>query len=125
MTMGLTGGVASSNHRFLILIPLLMLSQSPATSYGSHNQLFKTAIRPGAVLQTNLCTLGALPPAHFLFKVSIWRTSVSISSEVSLLAYLGIRPLPLVMMRRRSSAEENLSEISDGPPKWRPSAVFP
>ena len=67
----------------------------------------------------------SLPPAHFLFKVSIWRTNVSISSEVSLLAYLGIRPLPLVMMRRRSSAEETLSEISDGPPKWRPSAALP
>lgn len=97
MTMGLTGDVASSNHRFLILIPL----------------------------QTNLCAIGALPPAHLLFKVSIWRTSVSISSEVSLLAYLGILPLPLVMMRRRSSAEETLSEISDGPPKWRPSAALP
>ena len=57
----------------------------------------------------------------------ICRTSASISSGVSFVAYLGIRPLPLAMTFRRSSAEAPavLSEMSDGPPKWRPSAVLP
>lgn len=52
---------------------------------------------------------------------------MSISSKVSLLANLGMWPLPLLMMLRRSSVEAAavLSEMSDGPPKWRPSAVLP
>src|SRR5258706_9596413 len=64
---------------------------------------------------------------NHLFNDLICSTSVSISSGVSLLAYLGMRPLPFVMMLRRSSSDAApvLSEVSDGPPKWRPSAVFP
>src|SRR5271157_4740667 len=56
---------------------------------------------------------------HFLFRALICWTSVSISSEVSLPAYLGMRPLPWVMRLRRSSAEVAavFSEMSDGPPK--------
>jgi hypothetical protein len=54
-------------------------------------------------------------------------TRVSISSEVSLLAYLGLWPLPLVMTLRKSSGDVAavFSEMSDGLPKWRPSAVLP
>src|SRR5271166_3320293 len=68
-----------------------------------------------------------LTAIHFLFRASICRTSVSISAEVSLPEYLGIWPLPLVMMPCRSSvqAEAVFSEMSDGPPKWRPSAFLP
>src|ERR1700675_1780015 len=73
------------------------------------------------------------PPAIYcLFRdlicwALICSTSVSTSSGVSLLAYFGMRPLPLLMILRRSSAEVAtvLSETRDGPPKWRPSAVFP
>ena len=52
---------------------------------------------------------------------------MSISSDVSLPAYLGMWPLPLVIMLRRSSVEVAVvfSEKSDGPPKWRPSAALP
>src|SRR5271157_5083000 len=68
-----------------------------------------------------------LPTSHFLFKALTCWTRLSISSALSLLAYLGMRPLPLVMMLRRSSEEVSatFSEIRDGPPKWRPSAVLP
>jgi hypothetical protein len=67
---------------------------------------------------------------HFLFNLLICWTSISISSEVSLPTYFGILPLPLVMMLYMSSVEVALvevalSEMSDGPPKWRPSAVLP
>ncbi len=45
-------------------------------------------------------------------------TSASISSGASLPVYLGMRPLPLVMMLRRSSDDiaVALSEMSEGPP---------
>jgi hypothetical protein len=66
MTMVLTGGVGSSNHRFLTLIPSLILSRCPATLYGSRSQLFTTAIRPSAVLQTNVCNAGAASAGSFL-----------------------------------------------------------
>lgn len=66
MTMDLASGVASSNHRFLTLIPLLILSQGPAPLYGSRSQLFTTAIRPSAVLQTNVCNVGAASAGSFL-----------------------------------------------------------
>jgi hypothetical protein len=59
----------------------------------------------------------ALRAPHFVFTFLICWTSVSISSEVSLPAYFGIRPLPFVMMLCRSSVEVAFSEISDGPPK--------
>jgi len=64
---------------------------------------------------------------HFLFSALICSTSVLISCGESLAAYFGMRPLPLLMMSRRSSlgAALTLSEISEGPPKWRPSAVLP
>src|ERR1700675_1752556 len=64
---------------------------------------------------------------HFLFRALICWTRVSISSDVSLPAFLGMRPLPLVMMLRRRSAEVAavFSVMSAGPPKWRPSAVLP
>src|ERR1700688_2907024 len=64
---------------------------------------------------------------HFPFSARISWTRLSISSDVSLPAYLGIRPLPLAMMLRKSSTEVAavFSEMSEGPPKCRPSAVFP
>jgi hypothetical protein len=57
----------------------------------------------------------------------IWVARASISSGFSLPVYFGIRCLPLVMMLRRSSADIAVAsaETSDGPPKWRPSAVLP
>src|SRR6185369_13191068 len=64
---------------------------------------------------------------YFLFKASICLTRVSISSGVSLPAYFGIRPLPLVIMLRRSSADADatFSDTNAGPPKCRPPAVLP
>src|ERR1700693_3248227 len=64
---------------------------------------------------------------HFPLSARICWTRLSISSGVSLPAYLGIRPLPLAMMLRKSSTDAAtlLSETSDGPPKCLPSAVFP
>lgn len=93
------------------------------------SQAFTTAIHLSAIHGKRFAMLrqtrrGPCAP-HCLFKVLICWTSVLISSEVSLLAYLGIRPLPLVMMLCNSSVEVALSEMSDGPPKWRPSAVLP
>ena len=66
MTMGLTGEVASSNHRFLILTPLLNLRQCAATPYGSRSPLFTTANLPGVVLQTNFGTVSAPSAGSFL-----------------------------------------------------------
>ena len=63
--------------------------------------------------------------SHFLFNLLISSTRVSISSEVNLPMHFGILPLPLVMILCRSSVEVALAEISDGPPKWRPSALLP
>jgi hypothetical protein len=56
---------------------------------------------------------------HFLFTAWIWRTSVSISSAVSLPVNLGMWLLPLAMMLRKSSVEAAavFSEMSEGPPK--------
>src|SRR3984957_3247750 len=64
---------------------------------------------------------------YFLSSAWICRTSVSISSLVSLAANLGMWPLPLAMTfsRSRGVAGTVLPERSDGPPKWRPSPVFP
>jgi hypothetical protein len=63
--MDLAGEVASSNHRFSTLISLLILSHCPATSHSSRNQLLTTAVRPGAVLQTNVCTVHAASAGSF------------------------------------------------------------
>lgn len=68
MMMDLAGGVASSNHHFLTLIPLLILGQCPATPDGSRSQPPTTAIRPNAVLQTNVCTVRAASAGSFLIQ---------------------------------------------------------
>lgn len=62
---------------------------------------------------------------HLLFNLLISWTRVSISSDVNLPMYFGILPLPLAMILCRSSVEVAFAEISDGAPKWRPSALLP
>jgi len=79
----------------------------------------ETLIRYGKVSHGQL--------VHYFFGALISWTSVLISSGVSLPEYFGMWCLPFVMISRSSSAEAAVvfSETSDGPPKWRPSALFP
>src|ERR1700686_5312352 len=68
-----------------------------------------------------------IPDYCFVFAALICRIKRLISSGVSFPAYFGMRPFPLLMILRKSSAEvaATFSETSDGPPKCRPSPVLP
>src|SRR5579872_5440277 len=86
---------------------------------------------PRSICQRNVKILTRMVvrknPIHLVLADRICCSSVVISSDDSLPPYLGMRPLPLLTILSSSSSEVErvLSEISDGPPKCRPSAVLP